>query len=62
MGVVPKGVWAFGLVVDEGMGWVPVLDFGFPSDGDVMDFECVVDDLAGVDVDGLWGDDFELEE
>lgn len=44
VGVVPEGVGAFVLVVDEGVRRVPVLDCGFPADGDVMDFEGVVDD------------------
>lgn len=46
VGVVPEGVGAFVLVIDEGVWGVPVLDGGFPSDGDVVDFEFVVDDGA----------------
>lgn len=62
VGVVPEGVGAFVLVVDEGVRRVPVLDGGFPSDGDVVDFESVVDDCPGLEVDGFGGEHFESEE
>lgn len=62
VGVVPEGVGALVLVVDEGVRGVPVEDGGFPADGDVVNFEGVVDDMSGSHVDGSGGEDFEAEE
>ena len=50
------------MVVDEGVGRVPVLNGGFPADRDVVDFEGVVNDRARMQLDGLGGQDFEPEE
>ena len=62
MGVVPEGVWARVLVVDE-LAWrCPVVDRGFPVDGDTTDLELVPDLAPGVHIDGLGREDIELEE
>lgn len=62
MGVVPEGVWAGVLIVDELVRGIEVEDCCFPLDGYAVDFELVFDFASRSHVDWFGGDDFELEE
>ncbi len=62
VGVVPEGVGAGVLVVDEAVGWGVVEDGGFPLEWDVVDLELVADLAARAHLDGFWGKDLEVEE
>lgn len=62
VGVVPEGVGARVLVVDELVGWVPVEDCSFPFEWNASDLELVADHGARLHVDRSRGEHIELEE
>ncbi len=60
--MVPEGVWAGVLIVDELVRGIEVEDCSFPLDGEAVDFEFVFDFASGSHVDWFGRDDFELED
>lgn len=57
----PPRVGAQDLSIDEAVGWIPPEDFGPPTDGDAVDTKLVINQCSLVKVDGLGGEDFELD-
>jgi len=61
VGVVPEGVGAFVLIVDERMRRVPVLEGTFPADWNVVNLESVIDFGSRFENDGSGCQDIESQ-
>ena len=62
MFMVPEGVRSADLFVHEAEGRFPCTDQGSPTDGEAVEAESVVDECAGMHLDGLRREDAEVQE